>query len=158
MKQHAWMFLVLNLALASAMLNDEDTVCCDDEQHFEDSYQNVIEEDKDQDIIENPDQQSASNSNPFKMGGGEKKGKPFKTEDLEEKRKPSKLEGGEKEEKEPFKMEEMEEERKSPNLEGEKMEREPKQLQFSRLMERSVLYSLLIVKFCQVIQKFTDVV
>ena len=158
MKQQAWMFLVLNLALASAKLKDEDTVCCDDEQHFEDSYYDLIEEHKDQDMIENPDQHSASNSNPLKMGGGEKKGKPFKTKKLEEKRKPSKLEGGEKEEKEPFKMEEMEEERKSPNLEGEKMEREPKQLQFSRLMERSVLYSLLIVKFCQVIQKFTDVV
>ena len=156
MKQQAWMFLVLNLVLASAMLKDEDTVCSDDEQHSEDSYYNVIEEHKDHYMIENPDQHSASNSNPFKMGGGEKKGKPFKTKKLEEKRKPSKLKGGE---KEPFKMEEMEEERKSSKLEeGEKMEREPKQLQFSRLMERSVLFSLLIFEFCQVIQKLIDVV
>ena len=90
------MFLVLIVPLASAMQKDENTDCID-KQHCEDGYHNVIEEDKDQDDLENPEQDPLSNGKAFKMEGDE--------------------------------------------------EREPKQLQFSRLVERCVCFFLLMSDF-----------
>ena len=126
------MFLVLNVALASAMPNDEDKDC-DGHHHLEDGnhnvteYHNVVEEHNNKDDLHNPDKDFASYS------------KPSKTEEYTEKRKPFKVE---EREKDTFNMEE---ERKYFKVEGEgNKEREPKQLQFSRLMERSVV--ILVVR------------
>ena len=138
MRHQAWMFLVLNLAMANVIQNDEDTDC-DSLHHLEDGnhnvreehnvteYHNVIKEQNNKDDLHNPDKDFASYS------------KPSKTEEYTEKRKPFKVE---EREKDTFNMEE---ERKYFKVEGEgNKEREPKQLQFSRLMERSVV--ILVVR------------
>ena len=55
MRNLDWLFVVLILAQASSIPKNENTDF--DDQHFEDGYHNLIEEDNnDQDALENPEQ------------------------------------------------------------------------------------------------------
>ena len=90
----AWKFLVIIVALASAIPKDENTDCSDN-QHFRRDFHNVIGEDNGKGDVENSEEGNM---------------KAFKLDDKD---------------------------------------RKPKQLQFSRLMERCVAFFFLIVRCCK---------
>ena len=127
-------FLLIIVALASAMTKDENKDC-DDNQHFEVGFHNVIGEDNGQDVLENPEQGSVSVRKPLEKEGEEKDRELMQMQLIAKD-----IENPDEENGEAFEMDEEERE----NFEMD-LEREPKQLQFSRLMERSVPFTLSIL-------------